>query len=68
VRCSAGVFAALGPAAAAAGSLLLVALALAAVVATCNALSSAQLAALHPESPTPAPCVSGRASDASRRP
>ncbi|CAN5282758.1 APC family permease [soil metagenome] len=45
-----GVFAALGPAAAAAGSLLLVALALAAVVATCNALSSAQLAALHPES------------------
>lgn len=46
----AGVFAALGPAAAAAGSLLLAGLALAAVVATCNALSSAQLAARHPES------------------
>ena len=46
----AGVFAALGPAAASAGSLLLVGLAVAAVVATCNALSSAQLAALHPES------------------
>ncbi|MBW3639608.1 MAG: amino acid permease [Actinobacteria bacterium] len=44
----AGVFAALAPAAAAAGSLLLVGLAIAAVVATCNALSSAQLAALHP--------------------
>jgi APA family basic amino acid/polyamine antiporter len=46
----AGVFAALAPAAAAAGSLLLVGLAIAAVVATCNALSSAQLAALHPSS------------------
>lgn len=44
----AGVFAALAPAAAAAGSLLLAGLAVAAVVATCNALSSAQLAALHP--------------------
>ncbi|MBW3647826.1 MAG: amino acid permease [Actinobacteria bacterium] len=44
----AGVFAALAPAAAAAGSLLLVGMAIAAVVATCNALSSAQLAALHP--------------------
>ncbi|MDQ3423682.1 MAG: APC family permease, partial [Actinomycetota bacterium] len=46
----AGVFAALAPAAAAAGSLLLVGLAIAALVATCNALSSAQLAALHPSS------------------
>jgi APA family basic amino acid/polyamine antiporter len=46
----AGVFAAPGPAAAAAGGWLLVALALAAVVAYCNATSSAQLAALHPES------------------
>ena len=45
----AGVFAVLAPAAAAAGSLLLVALAVAAVVATCNALSSAQLAARYPE-------------------
>jgi len=46
----AGVFAALAPAAAAAGSLLLVGLAVAAVVAACNALSSAQLAAVHPSS------------------
>ena len=46
----AGIFAAFGPAAAAAGSLLLVGLAIAAVVATCNALSSAQLAAVHPSS------------------
>jgi APA family basic amino acid/polyamine antiporter len=46
----AGVFAVLGPAAATAGSLLLVGLVVAAVVATCNALSSAQLAAVHPES------------------
>jgi basic amino acid/polyamine antiporter, APA family len=46
----AGVFAVLAPAAEAAGSLLLVGLALAAVVAGCNALSSAQLAAVHPES------------------
>jgi APA family basic amino acid/polyamine antiporter len=46
----AGVFAALGPAAAAAGSLLLLSLALAALVATCNGLSSAALAARHPES------------------
>lgn len=46
----AGVFAAPGPAAAAAGSLLLVGLALAAVVAYANATSSAQLAALYPES------------------
>ena len=46
----AGVFAALAPAAAAAGSLLLVGLAVAAAVATCNALSSAALAAVHPES------------------
>ena len=46
----AGVFAALGPAAAAAGSLLLLSLALAAVVATCNGLSSAALAARYPSS------------------
>jgi APA family basic amino acid/polyamine antiporter len=46
----AGVFAAIGPAAAAAGSALLVSLGLAAIVAYCNATSSAQLAALHPAS------------------
>lgn len=44
----AGVFAAFGPAAAAAGTGLLLALALAAVVAWCNATSSAELAAVHP--------------------
>ncbi|NUW36078.1 APC family permease [Nonomuraea sp. SMC257] len=46
----AGVFAAFAPAAAAAGPWLLVALALAAVVAYCNATSSARLAARYPES------------------
>ncbi|KAF0836712.1 amino acid/polyamine/organocation transporter (APC superfamily) [Nocardia caishijiensis] len=46
----AGVFAALGPAAGAAGSWLLLALAIAAVVAYCNAQSSARLAALYPVS------------------
>lgn len=46
----AGIFTALGPAAVAAGGGLLVGLALAAVVAYCNAASSAQLAAVHPES------------------
>ncbi|MGV9303317.1 APC family permease [Nonomuraea sp. NPDC003727] len=46
----AGVFAAFAPAASAAGPLLLLALALAAVVAYCNATSSARLAARHPES------------------
>ncbi|THA25883.1 amino acid permease [Streptomyces sp. RKND-216] len=46
----AGIFAALGPAADAAGSGLLLALALAAIVAYCNALSSARLAALYPQS------------------
>ncbi|GAA4782606.1 amino acid permease [Streptomyces sanyensis] len=46
----AGIFAALGPAAAAAGSWLLVGLALAAAVAYCNAMSSARLAALYPSS------------------
>jgi basic amino acid/polyamine antiporter, APA family len=45
----AGVFAAFGPAAAAAGAGLLLGLAIAAVVAYCNATSSAQLAALYPE-------------------
>ena len=46
----AGVFSAIGPAAGAAGSGLLLGLALAAFVALCNATSSAQLAALYPES------------------
>lgn len=46
----AGVFAALAPAAAAAGSGLLIGLAIAAVVAYCNATSSAQLAAQYPTS------------------
>ncbi|HUH08667.1 MAG TPA: amino acid permease [Egibacteraceae bacterium] len=46
----AGIFAAPGPAAAAAGSWLLAGLALAAVVAYANATSSAQLAARYPES------------------
>ena len=46
----AGVFAVWGPAAAAAGTGLLIGLAVAAVVAYCNATSSAQLAAVHPES------------------
>jgi APA family basic amino acid/polyamine antiporter len=46
----AGVFAAFGPAARAAGNGLLVGLALAALVAYCNATSSAELAALYPES------------------
>ncbi|MFD5126425.1 APC family permease [Streptomyces olindensis] len=46
----AGIFAALAPAAHAAGSGLLVGLALAAVVAYCNATSSARLAARYPAS------------------
>ncbi|GAA1378613.1 APC family permease [Luteococcus sanguinis] len=46
----AGVFAAFGPAAAAAGNLLLVSLGIAAIVAFCNATSSAQLAARYPTS------------------
>jgi basic amino acid/polyamine antiporter, APA family len=46
----AGVFAAPGPAAAAAGTWLLAGLLLAAIVAYANATSSAQLAALYPES------------------
>ncbi|MFG2088833.1 MULTISPECIES: APC family permease [unclassified Spirillospora] len=46
----AGVFAALAPAARAAGSGLLAGLAVAAVVAYCNATSSARLAARHPAS------------------
>lgn len=44
----AGVFAAIGPAAAAAGSGLLIGLAIAAAVAYANATSSAQLAAVYP--------------------
>src|SRR3954470_5091236 len=46
----AGVFSAWGPAADAAGTGLLVGLVVAGVVALCNATSSAQLAAVHPES------------------
>nr|WP_262401580.1 APC family permease [Actinomadura sp. CNU-125] len=46
----AGVFAAFAPAARAAGSGLLIGLAVAAVVAFCNATSSARLAARHPAS------------------
>ncbi|WP_082696566.1 APC family permease [Mycobacterium sp. IS-1590] len=46
----AGIFVAVGPAAAAAGSGLLIGLAVAAVVAYCNATSSARLAARYPES------------------
>lgn len=46
----AGIFAALAPAARAAGSGLLLGLAVAAVVAYCNATSSARLAALYPVS------------------
>lgn len=46
----AGIFVALPPAAAAAGSGLLVALAVAALVAYCNATSSARLAAQYPQS------------------
>ncbi len=46
----AGVFAAVGPAALAAGSGLLIGLLIAAVVAFCNATSSAALAAVHPAS------------------
>lgn len=45
----AGVFAAIGPAASAAGSGLLIGLAIAALVAYANATSSAQLAAVYPE-------------------
>jgi APA family basic amino acid/polyamine antiporter len=46
----AGIFAALGPAAGAAGNALILGLAIAALVAYCNATSSAQLAAIYPES------------------
>ena len=46
----AGVFSAFGPAAAAAGSGVMIALLVAGVVAYCNATSSARLAARHPES------------------
>lgn len=46
----AGVFVVMGPAAAAAGSGLLIGLAIAATVAYCNALSSARLAARYPSS------------------
>jgi APA family basic amino acid/polyamine antiporter len=46
----AGVFAAFGPAARAAGAGLLIGLGLAAVIAYCNAVASAQLAAVYPTS------------------
>jgi APA family basic amino acid/polyamine antiporter len=46
----AGVFAVFGPAAEAAGTGLLLSLVIAAIVATCNATSSAQLAAVYPQS------------------
>jgi basic amino acid/polyamine antiporter, APA family len=46
----AGVFAAVAPAAEAAGPALLISLGVAAIVAYCNAMSSAWLAARHPES------------------
>lgn len=46
----AGVFVSFGPAARAAGDLLLVALAVAAAIAACNATSSARLAARYPDS------------------
>src|SRR6476619_5929897 len=46
----AGVFAAVGPAARAAGAGLLIGLLVAAFVAYCNATSSAELASLYPES------------------
>ncbi|MEO6795256.1 MAG: amino acid permease [Mycobacterium sp.] len=46
----AGIFAALAPAAQAAGSALLLGLAVAAVIAYCNATSSARLAAVYPTS------------------
>jgi len=46
----AGVFAAFGPAAAAAGTGLLIGLLIAAVIAYCNAVASAQLAAAYPTS------------------
>ncbi|MBB4856625.1 APA family basic amino acid/polyamine antiporter [Mycobacteroides chelonae] len=46
----AGIFAALAPAAQSAGSALLLSLALAAVIAYCNATSSARLAAVYPAS------------------
>jgi APA family basic amino acid/polyamine antiporter len=46
----AGVFATFGPAARAAGSALLIGLAVAAVIAYCNAVASAQLAAVYPVS------------------
>ena len=48
----AGIFVVLGPAAAAAGTGLLAGLAVAAIIAYCNATSSARLAALYPESET----------------
>ena len=46
----AGIFASFAPAAAAAGSGLLIGLALAALIAYCNAVASAQLAAVYPTS------------------
>lgn len=54
----AGIFAALAPAAYAAGSGVLLGLAVAAVVAYCNAISSARLAARYPASGAPM-CMAG---------
>ncbi|GGT32697.1 hypothetical protein GCM10010243_06900 [Streptomyces matensis] len=73
----AGIFAALAPAARAAGPGLLLGLAVAAVVAYCNAGSSARLAALYPASggtygsgsgSSGATSQGGRSSSARRRP
>ena len=55
----AGIFVALAPAAAAAGSGLLAGLAVAAVVAYCNATSSARLAIRYPLSPAAHTCTEG---------
>ena len=65
----AGVFASFAPAAQVAGSGLLIGLAVAAVVAYCNATSSARLAALYPESgaPTSTAAAASATSGATRR-
>ena len=55
----AGIFVALTPAAAAAGAGLLIGLAVAAVVAYCNATSSARLAALYPQDVITALVIAG---------
>lgn len=60
----AGVFAVLSPAVAAAGSLVWLSLLIAALIAYCNAVSSAQLAAHHPQ---PAVLICTRANGFTRR-